>query len=589
MTDPYVVDWIKQTDLMNTSGNDNAPSIVSDSDGSVYVAYTTNGTVSGGEISENTGTNIVVMKMTNTGVVDWIKQDNSFNSIVDEGPPSITVDSDNNIYVTYRTQGVVPYGETLGVASDIVVMKMHKNDGSIEWVKQDSSFNTTAGEYSTKIVADSTGVYVSYVTRGITTGLGNILSGGTYDIAVMKMNTDGTVVWIKQNGNFNTSGSDTYPSIAVDSTGVYVTYMTTGKVSGEGNTFSGVYDIVVFKLNKDDGSFAWAKQTPSFNTLKYDSYPSIAADENNYIYVVYSTAGSVLDDGNTKTSIGFDIVVMKMNTDGTVVWIKQNGNFNTTDNLSTTPSIAVNSTGVYVAYNPTGSVPGYGNTNSGGTDIVVFKLNKDGSFGWAKQTSSFNTSGDEGPPSIYANSDGSIYVTYSTTGIVLGGEISESTGTNIVVMKLKNPPTICLLEGTLVRTPTGSVPIELVKKDDYVLNQDYKPVRVVLTSKTTFQYKTDPTTKFDMDNVLYTIPAGTLGATSNVYLTKHHRFMTSDGTMKKPEEYGLKRSELSEVCKTSDLYTVYHLRLEDEYNNHFIVNGDCIVEDWWDWPRPNVV
>jgi hypothetical protein len=149
-------------------------------------------------------------------------------------------------------------------------------------------------------------------------------------------------------------------------------------------------------------------------------------------------------------------------------------------------------------------------------------------------------------------------------------------------MRMRDPLSICLLEGTLVRTPTGSIPIELVKKGDYVLNQYYNPVRVLLTSKRTFQYRENPTTKFDMDNALYTLPAGTLGATSNVYLTRHHKFLTSDGTMKKPEEYGLTRSELSEVCKTNNLYSVYHLRVEDCYNNHFIVNGDCIVEDWWD-------
>jgi hypothetical protein len=147
---------------------------------------------------------------------------------------------------------------------------------------------------------------------------------------------------------------------------------------------------------------------------------------------------------------------------------------------------------------------------------------------------------------------------------------------------MRDPLSICLLEGTLVRTPTGSVPIELVKKGDYVLNQHYNPVRVLLTSKRTFQYKENPTNKFDMDNSLYTLPAGILGATSNVYLTRHHKFLTSDGTMKKPEEYGLKRSKLSEFSRTNNLYSVYHLRLEDCYNNHFIVNGDCIVEDWWD-------
>ena len=533
--------------------------------------------------------------MTNPYVIDWIKQTSEFNTSGSESQPSIAL-YDSGVYVTYTTSGTVEgAGNTNSDYFDIVVMKMNTG-GGVVWVKQNSLFNTSGFDFQPKIAVDASGVYVTYVTDGTVAGDGNTNSGGVYDIVVMKMNTAGDVAWIKQQSTFNTSGSDLYPSIAVHASGIYITYYTFGSVealSADERANDGTTDIVVMKMNTE-GEVVWIKQRPSFNTPGNDIEPSIAVDSSG-IYITYTTTGTVEGDENMNSG-NIDIVVMKMDTEGEVDWIKQRPSFNTSGD-DTKPSIAVDASGVYVSCTTSnyyqlgfallGRKEGGGVTTS---DIVVFKLNKtDGTFNWVKQMSIFNTAGsiNDIDPKIAVDSSG-VYVTYTTDGVAGEGNTNSGDGTSdIVVMRLIEPEPICLLEGTLVRTPTGSVPIELVKIDDYVLNQHYKPVRVVLTSKTTFEYKTNPTSEYELDNVLYTIPAGTLGATSNVYLTRHHRFMTSDGTMKKPEEYGLKRSELSEVCKTSDLYTVYHLRLEDEYNNHFIVNGDCIVEDWWDWPRPD--
>ena len=569
MTDPYVVEWIKQTDVMNTGGNDVNPTIATDSDG-LYVTYTTNGTVSGGVPS---GSNdIVVMKMNKDGSVAWIKQTALMNTAQSDYQPSIAADSDG-LYVTYMTLGTVS-GGVLSGGLDIVVMRMNK-DGSVAWIQQTALMNTGGYNQAPTIAADSDSLYVTYNTSGTVSG--GINSNRSVDIVVMKMNkTDGSVVWIQQTALMNTAGNDVNSIIAADSTGLYVTYSTDGTVSG--GVRSGTSDIVVMKMNKTDGSVVWIQQTELMNTGGNDVNPTVAADSNG-VYVTYSTPGTV--SGGVQSGFPvYDMVVMRLdNTNGSVVWIKQTALMNTAEN-DFNPRNAYDSTGLYVTYQTGGTVSG--GVQSGSNDIVVMRMNKtDGSVAWIQQTAVMNTGGNEFQQSIAADSD-SLYITYYTTGTVSGGVLSGSGTTDIVVMRMRDPLSICLLEGTLVRTPTGSVPIELVKKGDYVLNQHYNPVRVLLTSKRTFQYKENPTNKFDMDNALYTLPAGTLGATSNVYLTRHHKFLTSDGTMKKPEEYGLKRSKLSEFSRTNNLYSVYHLRLEDCYNNHFIVNGDCIVEDWWD-------
>jgi hypothetical protein len=573
--------WIKQNSSFNTAEIDDLPSIAVHSD-RVYVVYETRGTVQGQSKTSGEGNyDIVVMAMNKgNGTVRWIKQSADFNASTSNVTPSIAADS-TGIYVTYAIRrGTIPGGSNPDNKTGIVVMKMNA-DGDRQWIKQyNLSTDMNAGEHYPKVAVNSVGVYVTYTTDFAGANLLEFR-----DIAVMGMNkNNGNVLWTKQDNTLNTPSDEIDSSIAADSDGIYVTYQTAGAVVGTNTDPS---DLVVTRMNTA-GVIQWRKQSNTFNNTDSDLTSNfitatIAADSDG-LYITYNTTGNVIGE-TIENENGADVVVMRMKkADGNVEWTKQNLDFNTTT-IDGFPNIAADSTGLYLVYTTAGSVPG--GASSGILDMVVMRMNKlDGEVEWIRQNSTFNTIEDELAIGIVADSDG-LYISYVTDGTVPDGTRADSnTLTDVVVMKMNKPPPVCLLEGTLVRTPTGSVPIELVKKDDYVLNQHYMPVRVVRTRQSTFEYKENPTTTYDLANVVYTLPAGTVGATSNVYLTKSHKFMTRDGTMKRPEEYGLERSKLSEICKTKDLYTVYHLRLEDEYNNHFIVNGDCIVEDWYDWPRP---
>jgi len=80
MTTPYVVEWIKQTQTMNTAGLDREPSISADSTG-LYVAYETLDTAPGQDNTNSGQYDIVVMRMNkDTGLVEWIKQTASMNT-----------------------------------------------------------------------------------------------------------------------------------------------------------------------------------------------------------------------------------------------------------------------------------------------------------------------------------------------------------------------------------------------------------------------------------------------------------------------------------------------------------------------------
>ncbi|QKF94770.1 NHl repeat unit of beta-propeller protein [Fadolivirus algeromassiliense] len=293
--------WNRQQSTFNTSLSDNQPSIAVHNNGNIYVAYQTNGTISGGTLS---GTNdIVVFKLDTDGNHQWSKQQSTFNTNGTNGVPSISVDSNENIYVSYETNGTISGGTFSGI-SDLVVFKLDK-DGNHQWSKQQSIFNTSNLDGLSSIAVDGNdNVYIAYQTNGTVSG--GTTSGAT-DIVVFKLDTNGTHQWSKQETIFNTIGSESFPSIALDQNGnVYVAYHTNGIVSG--GTFAGVSDIVVFKLDTN-GVHQWSKQQTVFNTTLNDNLASIGIDDDGNIYVAYATTGTV--SGGTFSGIR-DIAVFKL-------------------------------------------------------------------------------------------------------------------------------------------------------------------------------------------------------------------------------------------------------------------------------------
>jgi len=419
------IEWTRQSPTFNTSGDDTDHSMIVDPIGNVYVAYSTDGVASGGTFSDGIY-DIVVFKLGPNGDTLWTRQNKTFNTYGLDGAPSIGVDFSGNTYIAYNTSGTISGESNSGGSIDIVVFKLD-TDGNLIWTRQNSIFNTIASDEIPSLIADPFGnSYIAYRTQGVVSGGVN---NGSYDIVVYKLDSNGNTLWTRQNSIFNTAGVNTFPSISVDVNGdVYVTYYTDNVVSG--GTFSGgSYDIVVFKLDTN-GNTLWTCQNSTFNTSGSDVRPSITADYTGNIYVTYETSNVV--SGGT-TSGGTDIVVLKLDASGNIIWTRQNSTFNT--NVSdSTPSISVDNAGyAYVAYRTTGEV--LGGTNTGGYDIIVFKLDTNGNTIWTRQTSSFNTSGNDDNPLICVDSTGTIYVTYNSSGTISGG--TSSGGTNdIVVVKM---------------------------------------------------------------------------------------------------------------------------------------------------------
>lgn len=474
--------------VFNTTGTNNYPCLANDSTGNLYLTYQTNGVASG---QTNTGgTDLVICRLNRQGQMQWIRQNATFNTIANETYPSLVTDRQGALYLAYQTTGRVS-GQTLTGTSDLVILKLNTS-GDTVWVTQSPIIDTGTDQNTSLSVNLEGEVFATYQTNSFISGLVTSVSNPDVVVLRLHQTVPSTsppyvVSWIRQQTSFNTSSPDLDPVIAIDNSGnSYVAYSTTGRAPGQ--TIVGIDDIVVFKMNTS-GQLQWIAQNSSFDTISQDGRPAIAVDTNGNSYITYATDGTI--SGGTGLSLTTEIAVFKLNSNGQTLWTVQNFGLNTVyGNWS--PSIALDTSGTgdmnfYIAFvtlnasparneivvtklttnsgvvlwrnrqlvssgstgqNPSICVDLQGNTYTcfavngyisgqtpvGGSDLVTFKLDSSGLVQWTIQNTVIDTTLNEGVPSIVTDSSGSLYMVYQTTGVLPGQ--TQTGNPDIVVMKL---------------------------------------------------------------------------------------------------------------------------------------------------------
>jgi len=263
----------------------------------------------------------------------------------------------NNIYVTGVNQGTLD-GQANSGENDIFLIK-YDSSGTKQWTRQTGSSSADSGR---GIGVDSFGnIYVAGLTHGGLDGYTN-LGGGT-DAYIMKYNSSGTKQWTKQ---FGTSSSEQSWALTVDSSdNIYVVGNTFGGL--DGNTFAGGEgDVFLVKYNTS-GTKQWTKQ---FGTSKRDEGVGITTDNNGNIFVTGLTYGGL--DGNSNSGES-DAILVKYNSSGDKQWTKQFG----TSTYDSGQKIEVGVDGfLYLSGYTAGGFDN--NTNEGGSDIFVVRLNSNG-------------------------------------------------------------------------------------------------------------------------------------------------------------------------------------------------------------------
>lgn len=256
-------------------GTDYGRGVAVDAFGNVYVTGQFSGTADfdpGPDTANLTsvlGYDVFVCKLDSLGNYIWAK---SWGGVgIDQGR-SIAVDRAGNVYTTGGFQQVVDFDPGQNVVNltsnggfDIFVSKL---DGSGNYVWAKTIGGTGAGDNGNDLVVGNTGIYVAGSFQGSVdfdpgSNVANLVSHGSGDAFVCKLDTAGNYQWARHMGGTDNDHGDDITIDAVDNVYMLVNFFSDvirfDSVSGTGNlpAHGGFGDLAVFKLDPS-GDYLWS-------------------------------------------------------------------------------------------------------------------------------------------------------------------------------------------------------------------------------------------------------------------------------------------------------------------------------------------
>lgn len=233
-------------------GRERGKAITIDNAGNTYITGDFNNTVTFGTYTLTpsvASAEIFVAKMDVNG--DWVWASQAEGNISNDGR-GISIDDNGNTYITGLFQGTTSFGNYNIISSgtfDIFVAKLNAM-GTWQWAaKAGGSF----GDVGEAIITTNTGC--SYVTGGFrdtaTFGSNSLVSNGDYDIFAAKMDATGNWLWATNAGG---GSDDSGLAITIDDAeNTYVTgyFQETATFGSQSLTSSGNCEIFVAKLEND--------------------------------------------------------------------------------------------------------------------------------------------------------------------------------------------------------------------------------------------------------------------------------------------------------------------------------------------------
>ncbi len=301
-----------------------------------------------------------------TATTTWAK---SYSSSGYERAYAVQQTSDNG-YI------VAGYTTTPGLSTgDVWILKLHPN-GNIVWQK---TYGGSASDSIHAVQPTSDG----YIAAGSTSSFG---AGGS-DAWVIKLDANGNTAWQKTYGG---SGDDEFSAIQQTADGGYITAGSTRSFGAGGS------DAWVMKLDAN-GNVVWQK---TYGVAAGWDWAASIRQTSDSGYIV---AGSIY--AHSSGTVGYyDLWVLKLDTDGNVIWQKTYGG--TGDDGA--QSVQQTADGGYIVAGATALAGGIGAT---GDKFWVLKLDADGNAAWQKTYG--GTGGDE-VNSIQQTADGGYIAAGST-------------------------------------------------------------------------------------------------------------------------------------------------------------------------------
>jgi hypothetical protein len=334
---------------------------------------------------------------------------------------STVVDAQGNVYVLGNSTG--DFGNQLNQGTQDVYISKYDSAGNLQWTKLVGSAGTASG-YSMALNSSSNGVVIAgSTTAALST---SAISDGNTDSFVASYDADGNQTWETQ---IPTLSNNQAASVSVDSSGnVYIGGSVTG-VLGAGQTNSGGSDAYVTKLDST-GKIVYEQQ---FGTSGNDSVAATATTSDGGLVVASTQNGEAY---LTKYADG--------DATGTPEWSVDVGAL---DN-GQLAGLTVSGDQIYLAGSTANaSLDANGqatiaNASSGNTDAFVFNVTDNGTTATPNYVSYVGTSGTDKAGGITVGSDGTVYLTGSTTGTFAGQTRNAQNTANTFVSALNSDGTV---------------------------------------------------------------------------------------------------------------------------------------------------
>ncbi|MBS7252483.1 T9SS type A sorting domain-containing protein [Flavobacterium branchiicola] len=345
--------------------------------GYIVLAYSSS---TDGNMADNHGSyDIVVIKLNSAKTIEWQK---SYGGSKLESGRSIIETKDGGYIIvgeSYSADGDVSGHHGTTDYTDLWLLKI-ASDGQLEWQKSLGGSATDAG---VGIVAVTDG----YVIGGtVGSNDGDVKSSkyppgsGNIDFWVVKVSISGNLIWEKSYGGKN---GEECNSIAPTSDGGFILSGNTTSSDGDVTGYHDDFDYWVVKLNSL-GEMEWQK---TLGGKKFDNAVSAIQDsEGNYIVTGYTGSS---DGDITNAKDGGDAWVVKLNSNGNIVWQKSLGGLGG-DYLY---SVVQTLDGGYVLAGDTSSNDGDATGHHGtefNFDFWIIKLSNNGNVEWSKSLGGSN-------------------------------------------------------------------------------------------------------------------------------------------------------------------------------------------------------
>jgi hypothetical protein len=207
----------------------------------------------------------------------------------------------------------------------------------------------------------------------------SLTSAGSVDIAIVKFNSAGQVIWAKRAGG---PDEDDVGGLCIDSAGnIYntgffqgVAYFGLHSVSS-----SGLRDIYLTKIDSA-GNFIWTKK---WGGIYYDHGLGLNYDHDGQVNLIGYCMDTVAFGSFTLyPGASQDILMLHIDTAGNVIWAKNVGNINTDSH-----GVAVRSDSAgchYITGDGTGTTMNFDGNQTNNTDVFVVKYDPAGNAIWAR-------------------------------------------------------------------------------------------------------------------------------------------------------------------------------------------------------------